>query len=159
MGVPESSPKGSLRRSFFIFLKNPNVAILGIPGHSCLARIRRIESIWLKKIHSLNPAMGKTAAGREQEFVSGLMDFSYADGKDAVFQGPKSTRSRCARGDFLGGIPRSLASPIAPARTCPGDFFGGNADPAKSAFSKHNFLPFFFDVFMKSGTLFSIQLS
>ena len=136
MGVPESSPKGSLRRSFFVFLKNPNVAKLGIHGFLRVARVRRTGSIWLKKIHSLNPAMEKTAAGREQEFVSGLMDFSCADAKDAGFRRQKRTRSRCARGDFLGGIPRSLASPAAAARTCPGDFFGGNADPAKSAFSK-----------------------
>jgi len=73
--------------------------------------------------------MKRTPAGREQKFVSGLIIFSRVEAEVAAWRRQKSTRSRCAMGGINGGIPRSLASPAAPAPACPGDFLGGNADP------------------------------
>ena len=133
VGTPESSQTRCPKKCFFVFLKNRNVAKMGIRLETGVLRIRTYEGIFELNSMFHNPAPKNILGYREPEFVSKNIFFLRSEAKVARFRRQKNVWSRYTWGAQDGGILRSLASGSGPGRTCPGDFLGGNADPTNFA--------------------------
>ena len=129
MGTPESSQSRCPKKCFFVFLKNRNVAKMGIRLETGVPRIRTYEGIFELNSMFHNPAPKNILGYREPEFMSKNMFFLRSEAKVARFRRQKNVWSRYTWGAQDGGILRSLASGSGPGRTCPGDFWVGMRTP------------------------------